>query len=305
MYFYYTDNFMLYLSLRQYEYVLAVAKAGSMSTAAQTLNVSQPALSVAVQSVEKHLGKPLFIRRKGAHLKTTGFAVPFLEKVETLLQAAAELEDPKAVLTTARGRMRLGCFSDLAPVWLGPTLKMLRKALPEFDIVPMVADFETLAAEIASGSLDIAITYDLGLDATYERRPLARVQPFAFMGKDDDLAQRNSVALADLKNKPLILFEEGLSIRHMLALFAEQGMRPKVAHRVASLEVMRSFAGNGEGVGISYSAASGGKSYDGAEVVRLQISDSSTVEDIVAVYRADMLEVAPIETVITLLEQGH
>lgn len=39
----------------------------------------------------------------------------------------------------------------------------------------------------------------------------------------------------------------------MRALFTRAGLVPQIAHRAASLELMRSFAANGLGVGISYS----------------------------------------------------
>lgn len=295
---------MLYLTLRHYEYIVAVANTGSMSAAAQSLNVSQPALSVAVQTVENHLGKTLFIRRKGVPIRATGFAHSFVQKAEALIAIASELEDAQKASAMKRETLRLGCFVDLAPGWLAPTVKVLRSAMPDLKVELVVADFERLAAEIASGGLDLAITYDLGLDATYERRRLARVRPFAFMGKEDVLAGRESVTLAELADRPLILFEEGLSIRHMLGLFAAQNLRPRIAHRVASLEVMRSFAANGEGVGISYSAPGGSKSYDGAEVVRLPISDPAVEEDIVAAFRADMAEIAPIEAVTSLFKRN-
>jgi len=64
---------VLYLSLRQLEYVVAVAHAGSLALAAQQVNVSQPALSVAVTHVETHLGRMLFLRRKGVPVTLTGF----------------------------------------------------------------------------------------------------------------------------------------------------------------------------------------------------------------------------------------
>ena len=52
---------MLYITLRQLEYVVAVARAGSLSEAAKTLGVSQPSLSVAITQVEDRLGLKLFI----------------------------------------------------------------------------------------------------------------------------------------------------------------------------------------------------------------------------------------------------
>ena len=56
---------MLYLTLRQYEYVCAVGRHGSLSAAAAALNVSQPALSAALTKIESHLSQPLFMRRRG------------------------------------------------------------------------------------------------------------------------------------------------------------------------------------------------------------------------------------------------
>nr|WP_325251121.1 LysR family transcriptional regulator [Amylibacter sp.] len=292
---------MLYLSLRQYEYVVAVAKAGSMSAAADILNISQPALSVAVATVETRLGKALFIRRKGAPIRPTGFAIGFLAEAESLLARAAQLENPASDFKTAPQRLRLGCFSDLAPLWLAPSLKKLRGAFAAVEPVPLVADFETLAAQLAAGQLDLAITYDLGLDAQFTRHTLASVAPSAFVAEDDPLAQKPQTTLKELASRDLILFEEGLSMRHMFGLFAEQGLRPAVAHRVASLEVMRSFAAYGEGVGISYSAPLSDHSYDGKRLKRIEISDPSACENIVAVYRADMAEVLPLPQIIAAL----
>lgn len=292
---------MLYLTLRQYEYVVAVAKAGSMSAAADILNISQPALSVAVAAVETRLGKALFIRRKGAPIRPTGFAFGFLAEAETLLAHAAQLENPTSEFKTAPQRLRLGCFSDLAPLWLAPSLKKLRGAFVAMDLVPLVADFETLAAQLAEGALDLAITYDLGLDAQFTRHTLASVAPSAFVAADDPLALKSQVTLKELAARELILFEEGLSMRHMFGLFAQQGLRPAVTHRVASLEVMRSFAAHGEGVGISYSAPLSDHSYDGKPLKRIAVSDPAARENIVAVYRADMAEVLPLPQIIAAL----
>ena len=120
--------------------------------------------------------------------------------------------------------------------------------------------------------MDCALTYDLGLDASFEKDAVVRVQPHAFFSKNDPLSQAGSVSLAQLAERPLVLCDEGLSIRHMVSLFAGQGLRPTIAHRVASLEVMRSFAGNDEGVGISYSLPSGDHSYDRTYVAQVPLT---------------------------------
>lgn len=278
---------MLYISLRQLEYVVAVAHAGSLTVAAQQVNVSQPALSVAVTQVETHLGRKLFLRRKGVPVMLTGFGRLFLADAEALLADAARLEDPGALGRRRLARITLGIFEDLAPTYLAPLLRRLREAFPDIEIRTRVASFETLAEAVPAGQIDLALTYDLGLDASFRRELYALVTPQAWLAPDDPLAGRDEIGLAELAGRPLILSDQGLSIRHMLGLFRSRGLTPLVAHRAASVEVMRSLAANGEGVGISYTNPAGAVSYDGRPLARVPIADAEAKEPIVLVHCGD------------------
>lgn len=272
---------MLHLTLRQIEYVVAVARAGSLSAAAATLNVSQPSLSVALSHVEATLGERLFMRSKGAPLRVTMFAHQFVAEAEALLAMARRLEDPGRIQRAVNGSIVLGCFEDLAPHHLAPMLRQLRRSLPGVEIVWRIADFETLALDMREGRIGLALTYDLGLDSGFARIALAEVTPFAFCSHDHAFAIRQTITLNDIASEPLILFEEMLSNRHALQLFRAQGLSPTVAFRVRSLEIMRSLAANGEGVGISYALPPGDRSYDGAEVHAVPISDLAAREPMI------------------------
>ena len=274
---------MLRLTLRQLEYITAIADCGSITEAAARLNVSQPSLSVAVATVEGQIGVPLFIRRKGAPLGLTPAAPAFLDRAREVLALAATLEDPRQLRAAGEGRLRLGVFQDLAPQWLPRALTALRRAMPDVQVTPFAADFARLADDLREGRLDMAISYDLGLDASVQRQVLAHAVPHAYLAPDHPLAQRERVTLADLAREPLILFEEGLSIRHMLRLFQEQGLRPLVRHRVATLEIMRALSAHGEGIGISYTRAPQDLAYDGARVVAVPIMDAAAAEPVVLV----------------------
>jgi len=104
---------MLSPSIRQLEYVLAVAQHGSVSVAAQAIHISQPALSVAINNLESHLGQPLFIRRKGSPLTPTAYGRTFIQQATLLIANFAHLtrtapqdEDYTSIV--------IGCFEDLA-----------------------------------------------------------------------------------------------------------------------------------------------------------------------------------------------
>jgi DNA-binding transcriptional LysR family regulator len=56
-----------------------------------------------------------------------------------------------------------------------------------------------------------------------------------------------------LAAQPLILTDQALSLAHFRSLFAARGLAPRIAHRPASADLMRSFAAHGLGIGLGYS----------------------------------------------------
>ncbi len=271
---------MLYISLRQYEYVCAIGRHGSLSAAAQALNVSQPALSNALTRVEEHLGHPLFARKRGAAMALTPQGRSFINEAEILLGKAARLENATDA-GAAPAQLRLGCFTDLAPFVLAKALRHLRDALPDVAITYKVDDFENLVKGMTEGHIDLAITYGLTLDASFTKTELFLRRPHAFMPPDHAFADQTSVELQRLASLPLILSDEGLSAQHILGLFRQIDLHPLVVHRAASLEIQRSLAAHGEGVAISYADTPARISYDGLALSSVPITDQFAVEAVV------------------------
>jgi len=264
---------MLYLTLRQYEYVVAVAEAGSVTEAAIRVGVSQPSLSVAISQGEVRLGASIFTRRRGAPIEITPFGHRFVADARALLGQARALEQARS----APGPFVLGCFADIAPWVLAPALDVLR---PDLEVAGEEARFAPLAEGLATGRLDLAISYDIGFGDEFARRTLRRVRPVAFMPPGHPLAGRSGIGLAELLPCPLILFSEPESEGFMRRLFEGLGQAPVVAQRVSSLELMRSLAAHGAGVGLSYSCPPGAQSYDGRPVVTVPITSPETEAEI-------------------------
>jgi len=259
---------MLSLTLRQIEYASAVACHGGMSAAAAALHVSQPALSVALAQLEAHLGQPLFLRRPGGRLMPTGFGLHWLAEAEECLQRLTRLADPARL---AGQTLRLAVFADLAASCLGP---ILAQTAAEIDLRPSLMGFEDLSQALMQGRADLALTWDLGLEAGITRQTLARIPPHAVLAADHPLAAHASLSLHDLTDQPLILTDQGLSVSHMRALFARAGLQPVIAHRAATLDLMRSLAANGLGVGLSYTNPAARLSQDGAALVTRPLHDA-------------------------------
>ena len=92
---------MLYMTLRQMEYVVAVARGRSLSEAAVQLNVSQPSLSNALTQVEARLGHRLFRRRKGTATTLTPEGEVFVG-----VSARIHVVDPDSIERVVVGKAR-------------------------------------------------------------------------------------------------------------------------------------------------------------------------------------------------------
>lgn len=284
---------MLYISLRQYEYVVAVAEAQSLTTAAARLHVSQPSLSVAITRVEKVLGREIFRRAKGAAIVVTPFGHRFAERARRLLDMARDIEQ-----RGDEGRpFVLGCFEDIAPWYLAPVVETLERDFPATGFRGLEGRFSGLARDVAEGRVDIAISYDIGFSGAFGRRKLRTVAPVAFVSCDHPLAGAPSVGLEEIAEHPVILSSEELSEGYIQSLFEALGLAPKIGHRTSALELMRSFAAHGKGVGISYSRPPGALSYDGRPLVTIPISTPGAAADLFLFWsglREDSQEFGPI-----------
>ncbi|WP_421693865.1 LysR family transcriptional regulator [Aestuariivirga sp.] len=292
---------MLHVTLRQLEYIVAVGKAGSLALASAHLNVSQPALSVAIAQVETRIGEHIFLRRKGVRITPTSFGHLFLREAEALITKAEALELPGALAGRGKARVALGILSELAPRWLAPITVHLQATLPLVDFVAYPMGFSALVEASRDGRIDIGLTYDLGLGADFRRDHFLNVVPRAWVGWDDPFARRPNISLSELAERPLILSDHDLSMQHMIGLFRRVGQLPVVRHRAASIELMRSLAANGEGTGISYTNPLGRITDDGKPIVGLPIGDEFAVEPIVLINRG--VGITPMHEVLNCIQE--
>jgi DNA-binding transcriptional LysR family regulator len=273
---------MLYLTLRQYEYTVCVADHGSLTAAAGALNVSQPSLSIALTRLEDRLGQKLFDRRKGATLTITPFGHQFIAKARTLLDLAHDLETSPQQNTP----FRIGFFEDIAPWHLAPVLDHLREHVPNQTFEAQTGRFSDLRQALGTGEIDLALTYDIAQDGPFHQHRLRQIQPVAFLACTHPLAQHTAPTLADLAAHPLILFNEPESQIYLQNLFERLNLQPKIAQRTSSLEMMRSMAAHGYGIGISYSHPPGNSSYDGKPLITRPIATPEAAADLVLLWSA-------------------
>jgi DNA-binding transcriptional LysR family regulator len=273
------------ISLAQLRYFVAAAEHGSMTWAAEELFVAQSAISTSIANLEKALGTQLLIRRRAKGLQLTAQGIELLQRSRGILAAVDDAVHALRPENTS-GRVSVGCFRTLAPFYLPHIVSALEETHPELqlDVTELLADGVNDA--LHDQSIEVALTYDLGLDGDIDREVLASVPLYAAVGAEHPLASRSRVRLADLVDEPMVLLDLPVSRDYFLQAFTDNGLRPAVRYRFANFEGVRAMVASGHGFTLLNQQPKLGYTYSGGELHRLAIIEPTTPLDIVLARRA-------------------
>lgn len=144
------------ITLRQLTYFKALSEQRNFGRAAETVNISQPALSVQIRDMEAALGAKL-VERRARDVVLTPFGRRILDHAERVLGEMQALGEAARWQGGLAGRLSLGIIPTIAPYILPGVLEALRSRDISLDVQVREARTEQLVAEVQSGQLDAAI----------------------------------------------------------------------------------------------------------------------------------------------------
>jgi flavin reductase (DIM6/NTAB) family NADH-FMN oxidoreductase RutF/DNA-binding transcriptional LysR family regulator len=173
---------------------------------------------------------------------------------------------PQAALT-------VGCYEVFAPYLMPALLARTGKLHPEWVLNLVETDQARLNDGLRRGDTELALLYDFGLGADFSVTPLAELTPYVLLPEGHPLAERSSLSLQELALEPLVLLDLEPSRDYFLSMFQERGLKPSIAHRTRSLEMVRGLVGHGVGYSILATKPANNMSYDGRALVTRPLSD--------------------------------
>lgn len=238
------------VTLRQLQYVVAVAEQKSFRKAALICAVSQPALSAQVAQLEGALGVTIF-DRDTTRVLITSQGQRVLEKARAVLSAAdALVDDARRDADPLSGVLRLGVIPTVAPYLLPEVATPLREQFPKLRFSWIEDRTTSLAKRLHDGELDGAIV-------AMESESLGDVQA-KVLGKDSFvLATANSHELAKsdatvstkvLDHERVLVLEEGHCLGEQVAAVCSRLRNAELDVRSTSLTTLAQMVAGGEGV---------------------------------------------------------
>ncbi len=236
------------LTLRNLEYIAAVAEQGHFGRAAEACGVSQPALSAQVQKVEKSLGIRIFERTKRAvHLTPLGSEV--VEQARLVLREAERLaeiaEQRKRPLS---GLFRLGVIATLGPYLMPHLLRPLRKKYPDLELILVEGLTDFLLDRLHSGRLDAVLAALPVKGESFVTEELFGEPFYLVVPSGHRLATVPNPSPKMLAADEMLLLEDGHCLRDQaLDVCPAEGTWQRNRYQAASLETLRHMVASGAG----------------------------------------------------------
>jgi DNA-binding transcriptional LysR family regulator len=236
------------MELFQLRGFLEVAELGSVTKAAESLCLTQPAVTQQIQSLEREVGIALFDRTgRGVRLTEAGEVL-----VEYVRRSLAVLDEAQGRIDDLRsgasGRLVVGAGVTTSIFRLPAWLRVFRGRYPGVDVTVRTGR----SAEVAKMVLRREI--DLGLVTSPIEHPDLRVaelfeERIVLVGPPSREPTGRLIGAEELNAAPLILFPKGTGFRDYLdRALADAGVRPVVKMETDSVEAIKSFVAVGRGV---------------------------------------------------------
>jgi len=239
------------MEMHQLRYVVAVARTGNFSRAAEQCHVAQPSLSQQIQKLEGELGERLFDRMKReARLTPHGeaflrHAVSILEEVDTAKREAVESRD------LLRGTLTLGVLPTVAPYLLPEVMTLFTEKFPGVELVVQEDTTARLLKLAHAYEIDFALASEPIQDPRLETRALFSEELLLALPPRHPLTRKHTVKLSDLESEPLIVMKEGHCLGDQVLGFCEgRDMKPRISFRSAQLETVQALVHAGLGISL-------------------------------------------------------
>ena len=240
------------MRLRQIEVFHAVYSAGSITSAANILHVSQPSVSKVLAHAEQQLGYALFERSKGKLIPTPE-AHRLFKHVTTVYRDVDRLRHVAENLRLGdRGRVRIASTPafglDILPRAIASFRKEHENALFEIETLHL----EELNDALLEGRVDIGLAFEPISSPGVEQETLATGRFVVLAPASEDLDGKTSLKLDDIANRPFIALNSRGPLGQSLSThFASSGVDLNIVTWTETYHVAKALVARGVGMTIT------------------------------------------------------
>lgn len=209
------------MQARQLEVFCMVMRCGTVTGAAQMLNISQPALSQILMHTEDQLGFKLFTRLKGK-LVPTQQAEELYPEAERIFAEIGALRRRTTDMRFGRtGLIRIAASAPPAMAIVPKAFSAFRDVHPEVVVRSLIAPLDNVVEMVRSGDAPIGIVMNNTPRHGIQVETLGNAELICILPGGHRLAAKDTIGFADIRNEPLISYRIDTLPGQLLASAAE------------------------------------------------------------------------------------
>ena len=239
----------MHITLRQLEIFKAVAQCGRVTAAAEQLHISQPAASMALSELEKHLGS-LFDRHQGASMTLNDAGRALLPMACELVDRAREIEQQFAEGGCyERGVLKVNASSTIGNNLMPLILGDFSKEFPHIRTELTIDNTRSIVDRLVSMEIDLAVVEGTCLHPDIDVQVWRDDELVVIAHPDHPLTKKDHVELSELGNEHWILRESGSGTRELFdEVIASQLTNPNILMSLNRAEAIKQAVADGLGI---------------------------------------------------------
>ena len=237
------------MDIRQLRYFLEIVAQGSLTRAAESLHVAQPALSLHLKNMEEQLGTRLLTRSRSGVTPTEAGKL-LLQRARAILEDLARTEDDiRNLETDPSGIVRIGLPGTISAMVSLPLILAARERFPRITLNITEAMSGFVGDWLSEGKIDLAVLYSRSKDARIRSELLLEEELVVLWPADAERPQEMNMAALD--NVPMVLPSGAHGLRVLIdRTFQALGFAPEIAMEIDSFNNIKRLVAAGFGPSI-------------------------------------------------------
>jgi DNA-binding transcriptional LysR family regulator len=241
------------INLNQFRSFFLAAREKSITKAAQSLYVTQPAVTMQIKSLEQDLGLKLF-RKYGKGIDLTDAGEVLFGYAERIFGIVKEMDHVmKGYANLTHGSLTMGTTRSFARHLMPGLLSRFQEEFPGVKVYLEVGSSQEIANHLLEFKYDLGIIARLPYPSKLKAVPYSKEEFCLVIPPRHRFAMRQEISLQELQNEPIIIRENGSGSRHaILSLLDAHGVKPSVLLEAGSFEFIKEYISNGRGISFLY-----------------------------------------------------
>ncbi|HFK1451244.1 MULTISPECIES: LysR family transcriptional regulator [Bacillus cereus group] len=236
------------MTITQLQVLIKTVELGSFTKAARVLNMTQPAVSHAISSIESELGVTILIRDKRKGLLVTDVGNRILVHIREILSSVEKIEQEVAMEKGHEvGTIRIGSFPSASAHFLPKMINHFKEKYPNLEVVLCEGTIKEVEDWLVSRVVDIGIV--ILPNKEMEIVPLTKGKMVVILREDHPLCKKDAITIRDLENEPIILCKGGYE-PPIIDMFKQSNVPLRAEYVISTVTTALNMIQEGLGIAI-------------------------------------------------------